>query len=560
MGIDGPWVIIDDSFRTRGLRIEMNRTYITTPIYYVNAAPHLGHAHTTVMADILKRYRCMLGYDVFLSTGTDEHGQKNQEAAAKSGLSTDEYLTGQSDAFRRAFDLLGVDYDFFVRTTRPFHKTQVQFIESRLKETMAPDGEPLIIQKLYSGLYCSGCEQFKRDADLTDDGFCLEHPNLRAEQTEENNYFLRMEPYRADLVTYVEKNADFVQPEQYRQELLVMLSQPLEDLCISRPKARLSLGVELPFDPEFVTYVWIDALVNYLTNVNWPDPSYETRWAGVEHLIGKDILKTHGVFWPIILMAANVPLPRRISVHAHWLGAGGQKMSKSLGNVVDPFEVIETYGASALRWFLARNMRVTSDSQISVDLIRATYNTELANQLGNLLQRLLKFSAARFDGCLPASDLDPKDNEHLKAIRQLVCNAYSANNLPSEANGFEPVELASIPKMAEDLLHAIGLMNEYVTREAPWTLIKEPANASRVQSIVYANLDGLRMVLEGLWPIMPDIANRGLAMLGQAPLELTGSPRTTLAGGRHEFIAGRLVGGARIGVIETLFPRIETIA
>jgi len=541
--------------------MEMNRNYITTPIYYVNAAPHLGHAHTSVMADILKRYRCMQGHDVFLSTGTDEHGQKNQEAAAKSGLSTDEYLTAQSDAFRRAFDLLGVAYDFFVRTTRPFHKHQVQFIETRLKETLAPDGAPLIVQKLYSGLYCSGCEQFKREADLNEQLYCLEHPNLKAEQTEENNYFLRMEPYRLDVIAHIEANPDFVQPDQYRHELLAMLAQPLEDLCISRPKARLSLGVELPFDPDFVTYVWIDALVNYLTNVDWPDENYKFRWEGVEHLIGKDILKTHGVFWPIILMAAGISLPQRLSVHGHWLGAGGQKMSKSLGNVVDPFEVIETYGADSLRWFLARHMRVSSDSQISVDLIRATYNTELANQLGNLLQRLLKFSAARFDGCLPPSELHSEDKAHLNDIRAWVSDAHGNIEPSVQQNGPPgPVELFSIPRLAHTLLHAISLMNNYVTEKAPWTLIKDPGQLARAQSIVYANLDGLRLVLEGLWPIMPDIANRGLAMMGAKQLQFDPDQRTRLLGGAHQFATSQLVGGARIGAIETLFPRIEVIA
>jgi methionyl-tRNA synthetase len=520
----------------------MNRNYITTPIYYVNAAPHLGHAHSTVMADILKRYRCMRGEDVFLSTGTDEHGQKNQEAAAKSGLSTKDYLDGQSGAFQRAFDQLGVAYDYFVRTTRPFHITGVQHVENILNDA------GLLVRKPYRGMYCSGCEQFKREADLSPDGYCLEHPNLKAEETDENNYFLVMEPYRAQLIAHIEQNPDFVQPDQYRHELLAMLSQPLEDLCISRPKARLSLGVELPFDPEFVTYVWIDALVNYLTNVGYPNDGYQTRWGGVEHLIGKDILKTHGVFWPIILMAAGLPLPQRLSVHGHWLGAGGQKMSKSLGNVVDPFAVIETYGASALRWFLARHMRVASDSQISVDLIHATYNTELGNKLGNLLQRLLKFSSARFDGRLPShAQFAPQD----RAIRDQV--------LASIIESHREVELSGIPQMVATILQAVEVMNEYVTREAPWTLIKTESERPRVESIVYACLDGLRLALEALWPIMPVVANKGLEMMGAKPLTLTGDPATRLAGGAHRFVADGIVAGGPIGEIETLFPRVDVI-
>lgn len=511
----------------------MTRSYITTPIYYVNAAPHLGHAHTTVMADILKRHRLMRGLDVFLSTGTDEHGQKNQEAAAKSGLSESDYLAAQSAEFQRAFDQLGVAYDFFVRTTRPFHKEQVQRIETLLQD------RGLLIRKPYRGLYCAGCEQFKKDSDLTEDGYCLEHPNLKAEATDENNYFLVIEPYRARLIAHIEAHPDWVQPAQYRHELLAMLAHPLEDLCISRPKSRVALGVELPFDPDFVTYVWFDALINYITNIGWPDPAFAEWWAVSEHLIGKDILKTHGVFWPIILMAIDLPLPGRLSVHGHWLGAGGQKMSKSLGNVVDPFEVMAVYGASALRYYLARNMRVASDSQISVDLIKAAYNTELANKLGNLLQRLIKFSAARFDGRLPSPGaLDPADAAAVAVALDKVRAAHAH------------LDLATIPQALALIVEAADFLNEYVTREAPWTLIKTEGALPRVHGIVYAGLDGLRLLLEGLWPVMPVVANQGLAMLGV--------PEITLDAGAHDFVAGRLPQGHEIGEIATLFPRVET--
>ncbi|MCL4147984.1 UNVERIFIED_CONTAM: hypothetical protein GTU68_016591, partial [Idotea baltica] len=258
----------------------------------------------------------------------------------------------------RSFEKLDVAYEYFVRT-KPGGPHKQRRRPAWNKSIFDRD---LIIKKNYTGTYCKGCEEFKKESDLTEEGQCPLHPTMKVEQTDETNYFLKMEPFRERLLQHIADNPDFVQPEAFRNELKQMLSEPLDDLCISRPKTRVTLGVELPFDTDFVTYVWFDALANYLTNIDWPDESYAPWWAECEHLIGKDILKPHGVYWPIMLMAAGLPLPKKLSVHSHWVGAGGMKMSKSIGNVVDPMEVIAELGVDALRWYLARHMRADSDS------------------------------------------------------------------------------------------------------------------------------------------------------------------------------------------------------
>jgi len=505
------------------------KSYITTPIYYVNGSPHIGHAFTSVMADILKRNRQALGYDMMLSTGVDEHGQKNQEAAEKEGMSVEDYLNMRCAEFRDVFDRLDVAYDYFVRTSREGHKTAVAGMEQSIFD------KDLIVKKNYTGTYCKGCEEFKKESDLTEEGQCPLHPTMKVEQTEETNYFLKMEPFRERLLQRIVENPDFVQPEAFKNELKQMLSEPLEDLCISRPKARVTLGIELPFDTDFVTYVWFDALANYLTNINWPEAGYESWWAECEHLIGKDILKPHGVYWPIMLMAAGLPLPKKLSVHSHWVGAGGVKMSKSIGNVVDPIEVIEKLGVDALRWYLARHMRADSDSQISVDFITQSYNTELGNKIGNLLSRAAKFSKARFDGKLPAAGPLSTEDE---AIRKSVLEATKGMG--------EWVNLAEIPARMQSIITVADEMNNYFAEQAPWDLIKNEETRERCQTVIYVTLDCLRIVMEALTQVIPASAGKALAMLNAPAVACPWKPELD-----------RLEGNCDLGEIETLFPRVQ---
>lgn len=504
------------------------RAYLSTPIYYVNGSPHLGHAHTSVMADILARHHRLTGQETLLSTGCDEHGQKNQAAAEASGLTPEAYLDGRSAEFRRVFDALEVDYDVFVRTSRPEHHRAVAEVADRLHR----GGH--LVKRQYRGIYCTGCEQFKKDSDLTADGLCPEHPSLTPEELDETNYFLEIEPFRARLVEHVEADPAFVAPSRYRNELLNMLSQPLEPLCISRPKRRVTLGVTLPFDEDYVAYVWFDALINYVSNVGWPDPGYERWWGAAHHLIGKDILKTHGVYWPIMLMALGLALPRRLIVHGHWLGAGGVKMSKTLGNVVNPEAVVERLGPDALRYFLARHGRVDADSQISAELVATTYNAELANKLGNLLSRAGKFVHTRYDGRVPEpGPLEPADE------------ALRAGVLEAAAGMAGPLDLAELAGRMARLVAAADELNEYFTAQAPWTLVKSEDTAERARTAVQVTLDGLRLVFEALAAVIPASSERALAMLS-APLPQGGpwAPRLD-----------RLPGGTPLGEVATLFPR-----
>ena len=504
------------------------KSYLTTPIYYVNAAPHIGHAHTSVMADILKRNRLARGVDTLMSTGCDEHGQKNQEAAEELGLAPQDYLDQRAAEFQRLFDLLGVDYDFYVRTTREGHKAEVARAEQQLFDA------GLIVKKSYTGKYCKGCEQFKKESDLNEEGRCPDHPNMELELIDEPNYFFPMEPYRQALIDHIDANPDFVQPATYRGELLKMLEEPLEDLSISRPKSRVSLGVELPFDSEHVTYVWFDALLNYLTNLDFPDGDYKGTWRACQHLIGKDILKTHGVYWPTMLMALELPLPKGLVVHGHWLGEGGVKMSKTLGNVVDPIEVAEKYGVDALRYFLARHMRTESDSQISVDAIAQTYSSELANKFGNLLSRAGKFATARFDGMPERGALEASD----EAVRAQALAA---------AKGFaEEITLTQLPERMAALVEAADALNAYFADAAPWNLMKEEATQARAGTVVYVALDSLRLLFEALHQVIPVSAEKALGMLG------TDAPAAP-----WEPALDTLTSGAELGAINVLFARVE---
>jgi len=503
------------------------RSYLTTPIYYVNGPPHLGHAFTCVAADILARQRRRLGIETWFSTGCDEHGQKNAQAAAAMGLDPQAYLDVRSAEFRALFDRLHVRHDVFVRTSSPTHVARVQEAVTRLHR------KGLLHRKGYEGYYCAGCEQFKTPSDLSADGHCRDHPNLVAAPVREDNYFLVIEPYRAAILERLRSDPDFIRPQSFRAELLGLLQEPLEDLCISRPARRVPLGVRLPFDAGYVVYVWFDALLNYLGNVNWPEDGHEAWWAGAEHIIGKDILKTHGVYWPAMLLALGEPLPKALLVHSHWTGEGGLKMSKSLGNVVDPNAIIDALGADSLRWFFARHMRAEADSAISVEMIRQSHAAELANKLGNLHSRLLKFTHATLEGRVPPrGDLTLTD----QALRAMV--------LAAARSWAAPMNLEDIPARTAAVLDAVQHLNRYVTDAAPWSLAKSPATKARCDTVVHVALDALRLVFEALWPVIPASAERALASLGAVEETAAWLPQLD-----------RLRGGAPLGAFPILFPR-----
>jgi methionyl-tRNA synthetase len=503
--------------------------YITTPIYYINGDPHIGHAHTSIMADILKRNSASLGNDVVLSTGTDEHGQKNQQASQASGLDYQTYIDKSSLRFRQLFEHLLVDFDIFAKTSRPAHKQAVQYFIQKLFD----DG--LINKQDYEGKYCSGCEQFKKESDLNADGRCPDHANLEITVVNESNYFLSIEPFRNEIVEAINSGRFHITPEQYQKEVLNLLADPLEDLCISRPKNRVALGVDLPLDEDYTVYVWFDALINYLSNLDWPARDVSVRWVNTRHLIGKDILKTHAVYWPAMLLAAGAPLPRQLDVHGHWVGPGGVKMSKSLGNAIDPVELMNSFGAEPLRFYLAKNMKTRSDSQISVDLVIDTYNSDLANNIGNLYSRALKFCSKHFPGGIPdRCDLDSADRE----LRSHVLGALAVFGTQ--------MSLSDISTGIEGILSSASRLNEYFSSQQPWTLVKTDEGRARCATVIYVTLDCIRLVLSCLEHVLPVTARAALANLPAYDTE--NEPfRVTL---------DWLASGSRICEFENYFPRI----
>lgn len=501
----------------------MKPIYLTTPIYYVNAAPHLGHAHTTAMGDILKRIYTMRGHRVLFSTGTDEHGQKNQQAIEASGLPAEEYLARQSAKFRSLFDALEAEYDIWVRTPFAHHVAAVEHALLKLKQ------EDLLVKKKYSGLYCVGCEQFKRPSDLDAEGNCVDH-RVKPVEMDEENYFLVISRFQDWLRNEIAGRKGWIEPSFHTEELLALLENPLEDLCISRPRSRVWLGVPLPFDAEYVTYVWFDALLNYISNVGWPANFDASSWDGVVHLIGKDIMKVHCIYWPIILKALGVPPPAAYRVHGYWTGGGGIKMSKSLGNVVDPLETMSVVGADGLRFYLAKNMR-DKDASISTGLVIEGYNADLCNEIGNLFSRVTKFVIKNRGGRIP--QVTPA------ACLPELC-AWVAK---SAAGALHKADLHTISEYVAVCLAISNKLNAAFTELAPW----KNANPVETDPALYGLLDCIRMLFELLYPVMPQSSVRALAALGCEP------PRKD--GGAHVFEPHKLVPGGALGAEEALFPR-----
>lgn len=480
------------------------KQYITTPIYYINGAPHIGHAYTTILGDVLKKFEQMRGTEVFYTTGTDEHGQKNQHSWQESGMELKDFLKMRSDNFRRLFDKMDIDYDYYVRTSSDEHKAVVSDVLNYIYKL------GLIKKKSYEGLYCEGCEQFKKPSDLDERGFCPDHQKAPKLITEEN-YFFPLEEHRQWLINYINEHPDWIRPKRFAKEVLGMLNEPLDDLCISRPKNRVWLGVDLPFDNDFVTYIWFDALINYISSLGWSsDDSKNTKfkelWSNSTHLLAKDILKTHAVYWPIMLKALGIEPPKHLIVHGYWLGEGGIKMSKSLGNVVDPYEVMETMGIEPLRFYLCNAMSLTGDSQISVDLLKQGYK-QLANNLGNLQMRVLKMIAKSLDGKVPSNKgLTAED----KALLENLANTFG------RIYKYGEMSLELVSELSEEILKAGAAVNAYFAANEPWVLAKDETKKERYEAVIYTTLDALRLIAVAVYPFMPQISQKILNSLGVA--------------------------------------------
>ena len=464
-------------------------TYITTPIYYVNAMPHLGHAYTTIVTDTYSRYRKLCGDDVRFQTGTDEHGEKIAQAAEAESVTPKEYADRISESFRNTWPILNIAPDNFIRTTDPQHIKTVQQILQQVYD----QGD--IYFSEYSGLYCQGCERFLTEKELVD-GNCPDHQKPPTEIAEQN-YFFRMSKYQDWLIDHIKNNPEYITPERYRNEVLSFLSEPLEDLCISRPTSRLTWGIPLPFDDNFVTYVWFDALINYLTGLGYPDgPDFDRYWDVAEHVIAKDILKPHAIYWPTMLQAMGAKPYKRLHVHGYW-NVDETKMSKSIGNVIRPEELVEQYGVDTVRYFVLREMSFGLDSSFSTEGIVERQNSDLANDLGNLFSRSLTMIGKYADNVIPEPYkglLNDSDRELINALEMMI-GEYRRN-----MNRFH------FNKALQEIWKVIGMLNRFIVTNAPWELAKDPDQEKRLMTVLYILAESLRIITLVVKPIMPTAA------------------------------------------------------
>lgn len=511
----------------------MNKTfYVTTPIYYVNAEPHIGHAYSTIVADTLTRFHRLLGFQSRFQTGTDEHGEKVVQAAQKQGLEPKAYADRISDLFRKTWPELLIQADRFIRTTEPDHIRVVQYILNRVFAS----GD--IYFSDYEGLYCVGCERFYTEKELVD-GRCPDHqtpPIL----VKEANYFFRMSAYQDWLVDHIQTHPDFIRPERYRNEVLSFLSEPLEDLCISRPKSRLTWGIPLPFDDRYVTYVWFDALINYLSGLDYPEgENYRLFWPSAQHIIAKDILKPHGIYWPTMLKAAGVEPFRHLNVHGYW-NMDQAKISKSLGNVIRPQDLTARFGPDAVRYFFLREMVFGLDAQFSEEALIQRINADLANNLGNCVSRSLTLIEKFHQGTIPPAEADGPAEEALKEVHR---RAWEAVRIETERLAFH--------KALMGLWEYVDTLNKYIDTQAPWALAKDPEQRPRLRTVLNALGETLYQFALLLRPFLPQTSDRIFYQLGLEEKEFPSRwPEGPVWGGK---VAGRKV---RKG--SALFPRIET--
>jgi len=507
----------------------MGTFYLTTPLYYVNDRPHLGHAYTNIVADTMARYHRLAGDDVWLLTGTDEHGDKIAQAAAKAGVTPQAMADGNSAAFRETWGALGIEYDDYIRTTEARHKKVVQAVLQKLWDA----GE--IYLGRYGGQYCVGCERFYTEKEIVD-GKCPDHQTPLT-FIEEENYFFRMSKYQDWLIGYIEGNPGFVRPERYRNEVLGFLRDPLQDLSISRPKSRLTWGIELPFDTKYVTYVWFDALLNYVSALGGPgDPRFEKYWPHVQHVTAKDIVKPHAIYWPCMLKAAGIPLYQHLNVHGYWT-LGGHKISKSIGNLVEALALKEKYGNDAFRYFVLREMVFGLDADFSEEALVGRLNADLANDLGNFVARATTLIANFGSGRVPE-----------RAVPDAPASPSGLEDAWRKARG--EVEAAmeefAFQRALASLWEFLGALNRYVDTEQPWALAKDAAKAPRLHAVLYELGQALHCLGIVLGPFVPAAADKIRGACGR-----TGTPRLADA---HW---GGLAPGSTVAKLSGLFPRVE---
>lgn len=496
----------------------MNKFFVTTPIYYVNDVPHIGHAYTTILADVLARFHRAAGDDVFFLTGVDEHGQKVLQAAQKRGVTPQKHCDELAPRFSGLWEKLDIRYDDFIRTTDPRHTKVVQYVLQKVF-----DAGDIYVDE-YEGWYSVAEERFITETEMASGQF------RDVKQIKERNYFFKMSKYQERLIKYIGDNPDFILPQHRANEILGFLKQPLGDLCISRPKARMSWGIEIPFDKEYVTYVWFDALINYISVPGYSseDAKFNTWWPADLQLIGKDILTTHSVYWTTMLFSLGLPLPKTIFAHGWWL-TGDTKMSKSLGNVINPMDFIEKYGVDAVRYFLMREMVLGADANFTPEAFIKRYNSDLANDFGNLLNRVSGLLTKNHGGKVPQpGDMTPEEEEIIAFGRGLSVKVHFL------------ITHLKIHEAIDETVNLVRMVNRYLEVQAPWKLAK--TDLPSAERVMYVAAEALRLSAALLKPVMPAKTKSVLDILGAVNSGLSW---------------GELKPGTKLQAHDALFPRIE---
>ncbi len=497
--------------------------YITTPIYYVNGEPHLGHVYTTVAADVLARHMRQRGEDVFFLTGTDEHGEPVAQAAEREGVTPRELADRHAERFKAVAARVNATNDFFIRTSDPEHHAVVSEIVTRLKA----GGH--VYEGTYEGFYCPRCADFKTDSELVDGNKCPIHL-IELEREKEDNWFFRLSAFQEPLERLYADHPEWVLPSNRYNEALSFIKGGLRDFSLSR--ARISWGVQIPWDPDQVVYVWVDALFNYYSALAYARQGEDLTdrfWPATVHVIAKDILKFHAVFWPALLMAAEIELPQRVFIHGYLL-MDDHKMSKSLGNVLDPFHVMDVYGTDALRYYLLREVAFGQDGSVSPEGFENRYNTELANEYGNLARRVLSMIASYRDGLVPEADPPAELARELAGLVEEVQRC---------------LDRVEVSGALDAIWNRVRALNRFVQESEPWKAAKDPERAGELDAVLLGAAEGLRVVSVLLYPYIPETAVKLLTALGREDRSLDAA-RFGAAGG-----------GARIGELGQLFPKVE---
>ncbi len=512
--------------------------YITTPIYYANAELHIGHGYTSVITDVLKRFHTLFGEESFFLTGMDEHGAKVEEAALAQGKTPQQLCDENYLKFVESLKTLGISYNHFIRTTSDRHKKGVQKLLTTLWNAKTPDGQSAIYQGKYEGLYCIGCEKFITEKELTPEGLCPNHLS-KPKLVSENNWFFRLTSYLDKVEEHIRSGRIRIMPEGRRNEVLGLLKQGLNDFSISRE--RLNWGIDIPFDPSQKTYVWVDALPNYITAIGYgDDPEMFDKWwnkSQVVHLMGRDILKFHAIFWPALLMAAELRLPDIMFIHGY-LSLNGQKISKSLGNVISNEHLAAQFGRDAARYLLVSQFPFHLDGDISYPRLYEKYNSDLANDYGNLVSRVVKLTIANFDGKIPASD--GTSDDHSDELAGLI------SSTPQRVS--EQIRNIDVLSAVESIWALIRAANRYFDYNKPWELAKQ-GNHAKLANVLHRSLEAVRIAATLTWPIMPQKSEIVFKMLGFA----SGYQPSIDLAGRQDVLQA----GTKLNPLDNIFPRLQ---